>query len=292
MHGASQGVRKFPTLLGGARLEKAGHGLPAAASRTWESKEKHAKPEKLPDSPKFEEPAGVDAEAGKGEELLDKEGALLLQTDLMMAFSQPGFQKQLHEVARMPTFREDFLKLVRGVQLEIIPRYGFEKSRSGVEKMLQAFQVFEDDPDIQCNNAAVSDLLSVELPPLVEDLANRVVERPGTKHRIMDMIRVQLVEFSKATFQAQVAELKKAVNQPEADFYHLPGRAELALTIQEVLLPHYGFEGSKSGVLEMLRCCIPFLQDPDVAGLLDQVNERLGMSPAACKRFRILLESL
>ena len=38
---------------------------------------------------------------------------------------------------------------------------------------------------------------------------------------------------------------------------------------------------------EQRKCIKPLrCQDPDVASLLDRVNDRLGMSSAACQRFR------
>ncbi|CAE7218420.1 unnamed protein product, partial [Symbiodinium pilosum] len=98
---------------------------------------------------------------------------------------------------------------------------------AGVVNMLQAFKSLEADPDIQVNNVAMKDLLSLEQPEISVSQARMVVERPCTKHRIMDMLRVQLIEFSKATFQHEVEELKRQARPADAaqGFYHLPGRA-------------------------------------------------------------------
>lgn len=50
--------------------------------------------------------------------------------------------------------------------------------------------------------------------------------------------------------------------------------------------PGFGLPASRAGVTEMILRCAEHLDDPDVARLMDAVNLKLGMSPAACKRFR------
>ncbi|CAE7811053.1 unnamed protein product [Symbiodinium sp. CCMP2592] len=230
--------------------------------------------------------------------LLSKEEALSLQSELMEAFSAPAFQKQLHELGRLHGVGTDgcralVLKLVRSKQVEIISRFGLQSSQAGIEGMLSAFKSLETDPDIQVNNMAMKELLCLsEMPfPTPVPEVRMVVQRPSTKHRVMDVLRVQLIEFSKATFQLEVEELKRQAKVSDAagGFYHLPGRADLALIVQQVLLPQYGFAGSKEGVQDMIQHCARKCQDPDVASLLDRVNDRLGMSAAACDRFRDLL---
>ncbi|CAJ1439146.1 unnamed protein product [Effrenium voratum] len=67
---------------------------------------------------------------------------------------------------------------------------------------------------------------------------------------------------------------------------HLAGRDELIFSIQEDLLPKYGFEASKAGVNEMLKLCARHLADPEIARLFDDANKQVGMSPAACEFFR------
>ena len=227
---------------------------------------------------------------------LSREDALRLQCELMVAFSTPAFQRELHELGRLHAAgtvgrQAALLRLVRCVQVEILPSFGIAGSEAGVASMLRAFRSLEADPDIQVNSTAIKELLSVELPSLSIPTARMVVERPCTKHRVLDLLRVQLIEFSKAAFQLEVETLKResAQKHAAAGFYHLPGRAELALLVQETLLPQYGFAASKDGVRDMIQHCAPFAHDQDVAGLLDRINETLGMSPKACRRFRDLL---
>ncbi|CAE7209786.1 unnamed protein product, partial [Symbiodinium pilosum] len=149
--------------------------------------------------------------------LLTKERGVALQLELMATYSSPAFQKQLHELGRTlgpasSKFRAALCRMVRHAQMEVIPTYGFEPSEEGVETMLRAFKSLEKDPDIEVNSVAIRDLLSLEAPPMEMNEKNKVIERPVTKHRILDMLRVQLIEFSKATFQADVDELKKCAD--------------------------------------------------------------------------------
>jgi len=64
------------------------------------------------------------------------------------------------------------------------------------------------------------------------------------------------------------------------------------MQVQKLVLPHFGFEATKEGVADMIRHCAAFLSDQDVAHLFDGINKKLGMSPAACQRFRRLAASL
>ncbi|CAE7939485.1 unnamed protein product [Symbiodinium sp. KB8] len=283
------------------------------------------RPEPSPKSPKekaAELEAIQEAQGRQPETRLTKERAITLQLELMAAYGTPAFQKELHEIGRRygtsSKLRSELCKLVRRIQLDIIPRYGFDGSEEGVHSMLRSFKALEKDPDIEVNDVAIKELLSLEVPPMEMNEKNKLIARPVTKHRIMDLLRVQLIEFSKATFQADVEELKKCADynsgrvfnpsrpmeqgfEDPDGYYHLEGRAELALLVQTRLLPQYGFAPSKAGVQDMIRPglssvsvghCAPFVRDPDVANLLDRVNEKLGMSPAACHRFRELVAQL
>ncbi|CAE7269481.1 unnamed protein product [Symbiodinium natans] len=209
---------------------------------------------------------------------LSRERALALQLELMAAYGSPAFQKHLHELGRKHQprsngFRQERHKLIRRAQAAVIPRYGFDSSAEGVELMMRAFAVFETDPDIQVNAEAIKDLLSVEAPaPLEEE--RRMVQKPLTKFVVVDLLRAQFVEFSKAPFQADVRSLKQHADitsgrvtrdrarrggredgkEDPDGYFHLKGRSELAFIVQQVLLPEYGFAPTKEGVLEMIRC--------------------------------------
>lgn len=214
--------------------------------------------------------AGVTAGASRSPRVFPKEAALALQADLMMAFNTPSFQRQLHEISRQfekqsPSFKKAFLKLVRSVQWEILPDYGFEQSEEGIEAMLWAFKKLKDDQDIQVNTAAINDLLT----PVTEDEEKEkeglpaVVQKPSTKFRVLDLLQLMLKEFGKASFQRDIKELKLAANynsrrvfdpsRASANFedpdgyFELEGRDDLALIVQQAILPGFGFEASEIG---------------------------------------------
>ncbi|CAE7931011.1 Ankrd17, partial [Symbiodinium necroappetens] len=122
--------------------------------------------------------------------------------------------------------------------------------------------------------------------------------KPDTKPAIYLLLRSLLLNFSEAWFQESIQQLQRRADAPRCGrtdpdgYYHLAGRAELAMQVQKLVLPHFGFEATKEGVADMIRHCAAFLSDQDVAHLFDAINKKLGMSPAACQRFRRLAASL
>lgn len=237
---------------------------------------------------------------------LSKESALDLQHCLLQAFASPGFQKRLHVIARRyrasqgndPESWKDFKNLVRSFQAEIIPAYGFEASSQGVHDMQRAFVAFENDPDIYVNAAAINEALfsAMKLPDSKKDPTECIGfgRKPGSRVTVMDMLHNLIIAFSGPSFQEEIRKLKVRANfnagrvEDPRGYYHLPGRAELALPLQQPTLKSYGFSGDKNGVRDMVRSCIPYLADPEVARTFDAVNLKLGMSRAAAENFREL----
>ena len=58
-------------------------------------------------------------------------------------------------------------------------------------------------------------------------------------------------------------------------YYHLRGRADLALPVQRRILPQFGFEGSRAGVLDMVSHCSQFIADPEAGFLLRDLRFKL-----------------
>jgi len=235
---------------------------------------------------------------------LSKTQALSLQTELLKAFTAPAFQKKLHELVRLhnaaatrsPAYRVAFQKIVRIEQIPIFKGYGFKASEEGVVDVLQEFERFGDDADIFVNSEAIKEALFSPFTPApsVEPQGNWFL-KPTSKGGIFELLRCLHQSYSRPEFQADVHRLLKSeagARCAAAGYYHLPGRAELAVPIQETVLPHYGFEASSKGVHEMIVLCAPYLMDPDIVGLFDAINGKLGMEPAACERFRKLVIDL
>ena len=238
---------------------------------------------------------------------LSKQSALELQHCLLQAFTSPGFQKKLHVIARRyrasygndPESWKEFKNLVRSYQSDIIPAYGFEASSQGVRDMQKAFVEFEDDSDVFVNAAAINEALfsAMKVPDSTKEDPVACIgfgRKPATKVTIMDLLQNLIVAFSGPSFQEEIIKLKTRANlnarrldDPQG-YYHLPGRAELALPLQQPSLKSYGFSGEKNGVREMVRSCKPYLSDPEVAKAFDAVNMRLGTGKVEKERERVV----
>lgn len=232
--------------------------------------------------------------------VLSKERALELQQALLQAFSSPGFQKKLHGVARRyrashgndPNCWSDFKELVRSYQADIIPSYGFEASGRGVRAMLQAFQPFENDPDIYVNATAINEALFsiMNRPDTSKDHVTSIGfgRKPVTNVAIMEMLQNLIIAFSCPSFQEDIRKLQRRAdcNARRAEdpngYYHLPGRADLALPLQQKTLKKYGFMANKQGVRDMVLACVPYLSNPEVAKTFDAVNMHLGRVELYC----------
>lgn len=236
---------------------------------------------------------------------LSKPGALSLQAALLKRYSLPAFQKKLHELARLHNatevksaeYRRTFLRLVRSEQIPVIERYGFEASEEGVTDMLRAFKEFGNDKDVYVNAVAIKEALfsastsQSSLEPPVEDVRGK----PKSREDILYLLRTLLFFYSIPHFQARVVELKlfeTDKRSKNSGYYHLTGRAQLALEVQATLLPKFGFEASREGVRDMISLCAGYLSYPEVAELMDDINIKLGMTDAACQRFRKLTAHL
>eukprot|EP00930_Biecheleria_cincta_P001119 TRINITY_DN102282_c0_g1_i1.p1 TRINITY_DN102282_c0_g1~~TRINITY_DN102282_c0_g1_i1.p1 ORF type:complete len:454 (+),score=101.62 TRINITY_DN102282_c0_g1_i1:78-1439(+) len=89
--------------------------------------------------------------------------------------------------------------------------------------------------------------------------------------------------FSTKSFQQKLEKLVSA--QGHSALFHVPGRKELALSVQDSVLPRYGFEGSEAGVAEMVRALQPLLAtDSGLAELSKTIREKLRMSGEANNR--------
>lgn len=193
-----------------------------------------------------------------GAATLTKPLALELQSELLAEFSSPSFLKAKHTLVREHSVntlacRAALTKLVRARQMDVLPRYGFDSSPEGVESMLRAFKKLEKDPDIYVNSVAIQDALSLssassgDLSAMPEP---DLVTKPTTNHRVCELLRALLVEFSMASFQQDVDDLKrkagtqrrrmKGSSEDPDGYYHLPGRSALALQVYRMVLPCFG----------------------------------------------------
>eukprot|EP00437_Effrenium_voratum_P004807 CAMPEP_0181422780 /NCGR_PEP_ID=MMETSP1110-20121109/13790_1 /TAXON_ID=174948 /ORGANISM="Symbiodinium sp., Strain CCMP421" /LENGTH=411 /DNA_ID=CAMNT_0023545887 /DNA_START=168 /DNA_END=1403 /DNA_ORIENTATION=- len=232
--------------------------------------------------------------------ILSKARALAFQAELLGAFSAPAFQKKLAEMSRKhfthlqdPDSRAELDSILEKTKLEILPVYGYEASSKGLQDLDVDMQQFDNDADIFVSAVAIEEALfpycqtgralTTDKGPL-----GRTGSKPTTAFTVAKLLRKQLAAFSSPSFQNGISCLRRCADVEQAceGYYHLRGRAELALPLQRRILPQYGFQGSRAGVLDMVSHCSQFITDPEVARLFDDINLKLGMTPAACARFR------
>jgi hypothetical protein len=91
--------------------------------------------------------------------------------------------------------------------------------------------------------------------------------------RILALGSELLQNFKKIHFQK---ELTKLLAQADENSFVL-ARMELALTVQCAVLPKHGLPGSSEGVLCMLDVLAPFLTDPEVHEMINDLDEVLGL---------------
>jgi hypothetical protein len=92
-----------------------------------------------------------------------------------------------------------------------------------------------------------------------------------------------LTGFSSNGFQQKLDVLVKTQAYIGSnDLFHLPGRKELALTVQKNVLPQYGFDGSEEGVAQMVKTMQPLLAtDNTLAELSRTIRQKLRMCEEA-----------
>jgi len=199
----------------------------------------------------------------------------LQQHLLELLHSRPQLQRQLAS-KELPERWERLLQ----EDLESLPGFGFE----AVEDVLAAFGDLSDDALVQ--HLAIQQAMG---PTYAAEIVTPLGHHRAapTKQSLLRLLMSLNRSFSHPDFQLQVENLKKHFPAGAAEgYFHLPGRADLAFTAQEKLLPCCGFPGNKEGVQQMLVLCAKHLEDQQVSQLVDAVNMKLGMMPEACHRFR------
>merc|ERR1719327_460039 len=94
-----------------------------------------------------------------------------------------------------------------------------------------------------------------------------------TLPQAQNMCKELLEGFSTPDFTRKMQGLMKG----HEVLLRVPGRSELALTVQSQVLPKYGIPGSSEGVLMMVNAMKPFLNDPTVLELTAAMDAKLGL---------------
>lgn len=113
-------------------------------------------------------PKAVPARPGKKASRITKRQAINLQRELCEGFQDEAFQWKLgilNRKANSPQLQKERQELFLMVQSEILPKYGFEGTTSGVYKMMGDMGPFVDDPEFRELAEKINDLLGLKSPP-------------------------------------------------------------------------------------------------------------------------------
>jgi len=103
----------------------------------------------------------------------------------------------------------------------------------------------------------------------------RTVAEPFTRDYAVSLQRALLERFQDHSFMQKLKALEVYRDTDAACF--AKERQKLLLSVQSLVLPKYGFEGSQSGVHRMMSEWGPFLQDPEFRELTIEINKLLGI---------------
>jgi hypothetical protein len=94
-----------------------------------------------------------------------------------------------------------------------------------------------------------------------------------TKAKVLKLGTDLLEGYSDPLFQQQLQGLLAAAPNGR----EVPGRMELAHSVQQKVLPKYGFDATPEGVDEMVKTIAPFMVDWMVEKLVSDIEEKLGL---------------
>jgi len=262
---------------------------------------KLAKPASSPSSPTATgSPTTASDKSSSAETQLDKDTILALQKELLDIFTAPGVQKKLREIrdsgVKCPTLAA---LLDTKEQRKLLEKYGLDASLSDLKDVTYIWRNFETDPDVYVNHASIQEALGFSTVKDQDVQMPKGYKQPLNKQSLIRLMKSLLKSYSEPDFQAAIEDMKRRADASKEGskiqkdgYYHLPGREAVAFAVQEQLLPCFGLQATREGVTEMIKRCAEHLDDPEVAQLMDSVNAKLGMSSAACERFRKICKDL
>jgi len=211
---------------------------------------------------------------------LTKERAIAMQTELLRCYGAPEFQQELKALqtkcgAHSKDCAAGRRRLVREAQVKVLPAHGYDASDSGVRQMLADFDRFLKDPEVEAMSHALDDALGCD-------------SRGGLSlESVVCLLRDVFTAFGADEFQSTIIKVRgEFVDGDKDEEFVLCGPSRAILDAQRPVLSKYGFPANRLGAKAMLSEVAKYAKQPEVAGLIDAANGRLGLSPAACVRFR------
>mmetsp|Transcript_137694 Transcript_137694/g.242778 ORF Transcript_137694/g.242778 Transcript_137694/m.242778 type:complete len:686 (+) Transcript_137694:106-2163(+) len=214
---------------------------------------------------------------------LTKDQVFKMLWELLEGYSTPDFQEQLQTLIRKksnlvsvralqksPQYIPGRSKLALTVQKQVLPRYGHTGTFEWEKVMREAISPFQGDWMLQEMLWAIDVQLAKNTETTLEWLlgflrkhAKSAVQVSLTKVEMLSVTKELLEGFSRCDFQEKVEEFLSK----DESAYDMPGRMELALTVQSEVLPKYGIPGTHEGVAIMLEAMLPYTDDEKVQEL-------------------------
>jgi hypothetical protein len=222
---------------------------------------------------------------------LTKARAVALQKELLAAYGAPRFQRTLQDLLRSSAkksspqlYGQDFWKLVRSAQQDIVERYGFQGTDESLQELVGALEVFSQDPDI----ALLSNSIDALLFNVHEHLPSQSGQTKASSRReVLNFLRDQLKALQQPELQNRVKCIRSSVcPTADVDKDAIPALAELLLSVQCEILPRYGLEASHEGMALMMSSCEQYSLDPEVQWLHSAVDRCLGIEHAPGQSLR------
>lgn len=189
---------------------------------------------------------------------------------------------------------------VEGVELVLVARADFGAISESIDRAEVALSDGElsGEETRHCEKESLGDGAEVEIHTIpiafspenpasgVSDIGKKsrteFVERPNsplikpilTLKQALALQRELLYGFSTESFLQDLAELREST-QSRIELFQ--GRQRLLLSVQRQVLPRYGFEGTRTGVLKMMGQMGSFIEDPEFAKFNIQINQLIGI---------------
>mmetsp|Transcript_49967 Transcript_49967/g.87956 ORF Transcript_49967/g.87956 Transcript_49967/m.87956 type:complete len:614 (+) Transcript_49967:105-1946(+) len=234
---------------------------------------------------KVNERTGAHKNVARVSTSMSKDQMFRMVSELLEGYSTVDFQLQLQKLKssksgvkvvgmrttrQTPTHIPGRSKLELQVQSQVLPKYGIPGTYDGDKAMRAAISPLKDDWMLQSMLWAMDVQLGKNfqtnlgwLLSFLRTHGQSAVQVCLTKVEVLSIAKELMEGFSSSDFQDKVQEF---VGKEESA-HDMPGRMELALSVQSKVLPRYGIQGTSEGVAVMLEAMLPYTGDEKLQGL-------------------------
>jgi hypothetical protein len=221
---------------------------------------------------------------------LSKAKVIDLLGELLQKYSSSSFQHQLEELLFEAGVEEALdvpgrKELVLKVQSKVLPKYGLPGTGFGAMLMIDSVSPFIDDCSVNYLVAEMDAKLGLPKDTTASicrcDFARDERQSPPEESGSVQLTRQQVLALASELLDGFRAPdfqqaLQKLLDDSKSKF-EVPGRAELALTVQSKVLPKYKIPATAMGVINMMELIAPFAGDWMIGRLVNDIDECLGL---------------